>query len=241
MKLVEVVILVGSQCISPLQHNPHMTEAGKVDCAVLIHRDTESGAFAVVPPEAFVHPEVRIALERNLKPGDTSSVRSAAAEPAPPPRTTVIELLPAEETAQASGETAAGQQEAEIPATAPFRGKIAARYPEPAGDAEAAGAAPAPDGADGADSGQAAEPRQAVEVTPATDAETPKPKKVKASKSKSKSLTKRSGKQRTAARTVPAPAGYRDKCGKTRVARWYTNASGNKKYRCVLPGTKNIY
>lgn len=256
MKLVEVVILVGSQCISPLQQAPHATEAGKVDCAVLIHRDTETGAFAVVPPGAYGHPEVRMALQRSLNGGAAAPAPKVVADAPPqppepeaappPPRTTVIEPQPAEEPdqpAEASVPVSEQQQiaSAEEP---PASRKIDARYPEPAADTGdvvdlTQAAADAADAADGSDAGQAEETVVAVEESPAAGTEAPKAKP--AAKSKSKSLTKRSSKQRTAARTVPAPAGYRDKCGKTRVARWYTNKSGNKKYRCVLPGKNNFY
>jgi hypothetical protein len=62
MKLVEVVLLVGSQCVSPVQHMPNVTEASKVPCAVMILRDTDANSIDVLPAAGVNHPEVRLAL-----------------------------------------------------------------------------------------------------------------------------------------------------------------------------------
>lgn len=58
MKLVEVVILVGSQCLSPLQHAPGVTEAGKVACAVLIRQDPATADVEILPQAAATDPAV---------------------------------------------------------------------------------------------------------------------------------------------------------------------------------------
>ena len=56
MKLVEVVILVGSQCLSPVHSAPGLTEAGKVPCAVLIRQDPQTADVEFVPQAAATDP-----------------------------------------------------------------------------------------------------------------------------------------------------------------------------------------
>ena len=56
MTLVEVVILVGAQCLSPLESGPGLTVAGKVPCAVLIQHDPLTAAVEIVPPSAATDP-----------------------------------------------------------------------------------------------------------------------------------------------------------------------------------------
>lgn len=64
MRLVEVVMLMGAHCVSPVEHSQMMTEAAKVQCAVVIERDTESGAVSVTPREAAGDPQVAAAMSR---------------------------------------------------------------------------------------------------------------------------------------------------------------------------------
>ena len=52
MNLVEVVILVGAQCLSPMQSGPGVTEVGKVPCAVLIRQDPATADVEIVPAAA---------------------------------------------------------------------------------------------------------------------------------------------------------------------------------------------
>src|SRR4051812_15433897 len=58
MNLVEVVILVGSQCLSPMQSGPGLTEVNKVSCAVLIRQDPQTAQVEIVPQEAATNPDV---------------------------------------------------------------------------------------------------------------------------------------------------------------------------------------
>ena len=58
MNLVEVVIILGSQCLSPLDQGPGLTEAGKVPCAVLVRQDPQTSAVEFVPPSAATDPAV---------------------------------------------------------------------------------------------------------------------------------------------------------------------------------------
>ena len=56
MNLVEVVILLGAQCLSPMEQGPGLTVVGKVPCAVLIRHDPPTAAVEIVPPSAATDP-----------------------------------------------------------------------------------------------------------------------------------------------------------------------------------------
>lgn len=58
MTLVEVVILVGAQCVSPLETGPGVTEASKVSCAVLIRQDKQTSEIEILPRAAATDPDV---------------------------------------------------------------------------------------------------------------------------------------------------------------------------------------
>ncbi len=64
MKLVEVVMLVGAHCVSPVEQSQMMTDATKVQCAVVIEKDTEKGTLTVTPPDAAADPLVAAAVAR---------------------------------------------------------------------------------------------------------------------------------------------------------------------------------
>ena len=64
MKLIEVVILTGMQCISPVQHKEIATEATKVWCAVVVEKDTVAGLTKVTPPSEADNPAVRLVLQQ---------------------------------------------------------------------------------------------------------------------------------------------------------------------------------
>lgn len=64
MNLIEVVILVGSQCLSPIELGAGTTEAAKVQCAVLVRQDPDTEAVEIVPPAAATDPEVIAMLVR---------------------------------------------------------------------------------------------------------------------------------------------------------------------------------
>ena len=64
MKLIEIVVLVGAHCVSPVQHTTNATEAGKVHCAVVIEKDTQAGTLRIVPAGASREPEVVAVLNR---------------------------------------------------------------------------------------------------------------------------------------------------------------------------------
>ena len=77
MNLVEVVILVGSQCLSPIEAGHGITEAAKVNCAVLIRQDPETEAVEIVPQSAATDPKVIAMLVQPLR-GEPSIDASAA-------------------------------------------------------------------------------------------------------------------------------------------------------------------
>jgi hypothetical protein len=58
MNLVEVVILVGAQCLSPMESGPGLTEVGNVPCAVLIRQDPQTNEVEIIPPAAATDPDV---------------------------------------------------------------------------------------------------------------------------------------------------------------------------------------
>ena len=64
MKLIEVVVLTGIQCVSPVQTAPAVTEAQKVWCAVIVQGDSDTSAIAVTPREQMLDPAVKSAISR---------------------------------------------------------------------------------------------------------------------------------------------------------------------------------
>lgn len=105
MKLVEVVMLVGAHCVSPVEHSHMMTDAAKVQCAVVIEKDTDKGTLSVTPPGAAADPQVAAALTRfDAAPVTTAGTRivparapagSAATEIKPPPANAAAEAVAA--------------------------------------------------------------------------------------------------------------------------------------------------
>jgi hypothetical protein len=171
MKLIEVVVLTGAHCISPVQHMGAATEVAKVQCAVVIEKDTQAGTLRIVPAGASGKPEVVAVLER--LDGETS-IEPAFAPPA--------QSAPPAAVRQA-------QALAPLPQTPPL----------PEIPAEAA---------------RPAAPETAEPVTAQTEtAELPK-----------------------AAEAPREKAAGKHKCIGEAKPKWYTNAEGRRKYRCVLPG-----
>lgn len=62
MKLVTVLMLMGAHCVSPVEHSQVMTDAAKVQCAVVIEKDTDRGTLTVTPPGASADPQVAAAV-----------------------------------------------------------------------------------------------------------------------------------------------------------------------------------
>lgn len=81
MTLIEVVILAGAQCLSPIREAGPATEVNKVPCAVVIRMDQETGAVQFAPPAAATDPRV-IAM---LVQPEREAVAAAAAPPTDSP------------------------------------------------------------------------------------------------------------------------------------------------------------
>jgi hypothetical protein len=180
MKLVEVVVLIGAQCISPVQTTAGLTEAAKVQCAVVIEKDTIARTIRIVPAAASTHPQVTAVLERL----DNTAPAGAMIEPAAAPPT---------------------------PAPA-ARTPLASPALQPAPETTAAGAAPA-------EAAEVAVPAEAKvsEKDTKLEAKAPAPRKAKAPKDQ-------------------ASAKPSSQCLGSAKPKWYTNAEGRRKYRCVKAG-----
>lgn len=96
MRLVEVVVLMGAHCISPVEHSQLMTEAAKVQCAVVVEKDTDRGTLRVTPETASADPRVAAAVAHLTG----VAQRGARIVPAgAPPATATLQLPRAASTA----------------------------------------------------------------------------------------------------------------------------------------------
>jgi len=239
MRLIEVVVLMGAHCVSPVEHTPLMTQAAKVQCAVVVEKDTEQGVVKVTPQEATSDPKVAAVVARfNQTPPNgltgTGTRIVPAWAPAGGPSTV---FTPRPSAASTTPAPAIAPQE-----TAP----VAADKPAP-GEPPAEESTPA-----------VAEPPPAAvvaEAAPETTAEAPAPLRKKPGVEASqpvqqKTVTapvKHHGPKRSAAKTqaaksqpakpqaaakvkVPKKGGQ---CSGAATPKWYTAADGRKKYRCV--------
>ena len=82
MNLIEVVILAGVHCVSPVETAEGTTVVGKVPCAVLIHMNEQTGDVAFTPPAAATDPQVIASLVRTE---ETQSATLEIAAGGPPP------------------------------------------------------------------------------------------------------------------------------------------------------------
>ncbi len=98
MKLVQIVLLFGSHCVSPMEHMEGLSEVGKVPCAIIVHRDTETNAVTTEPPGLAAAPEVVAVL--GTTPLAAPPQRPVAARP--PPRQAEVRIVPVADTATAS-------------------------------------------------------------------------------------------------------------------------------------------
>ncbi len=104
MTLIEVVILAGAQCLSPIAPADGVTEVGKVPCAVVVKLDQETGDVQFKPATAATDPRVVAML---MKPGEIEASADvtvqdpaqkdsgeAEAQPAPPKPVARAEIMP---------------------------------------------------------------------------------------------------------------------------------------------------
>jgi hypothetical protein len=80
MTLIEVVILAGVQCLSPVQAAEGTTILGKVPCAALIRLDEDTGDVDFTPPSAASNRQVIAML---VKPDESGA--PAGSEPGEDP------------------------------------------------------------------------------------------------------------------------------------------------------------
>lgn len=76
MRLIEVVILAGSHCVSPMQGGDGITEVVKVPCAVMVRHDAATDAVEIVPAAAATDPQVIAIL---VNPGTVPTAAMAEA------------------------------------------------------------------------------------------------------------------------------------------------------------------
>lgn len=211
MRLVEVVMLMGAHCVSPVEHTPMMTDATKVQCAVVIEKDTDSGTMSVTPREAASDPQVAAAVERfRLAPADGLGGTKIVPAWAPAGSPTSEVKLPA--------------------AKAPSP-------PETAMIPEAAAPSPVPDAAASLDRPPTASPT--VDSPKAKDVPSPEqkvatlsPPPQKPARAKAMAAPAKKAPAKVQPAAVPKQS---SQCKGSAVARWYTTAEGRKKYRCVKP------
>jgi hypothetical protein len=215
MKLVEVVILTGLQCVSPTQNTSLSTEVSKVWCAVIVESDAQAKTIAVTPRSQVDHPMVKSVLTR------------IALAWTPPDKRVLLQsglkvIDPTPTAAPASAQAAPGAQTFK---SATMIAKTPAALPEAETPVPTASTEDVPDAV-----GDGASP----EDTAAAIDETPAPKTQTAAlateaEPPAKKPAKRTGKKRS------------DVCRSGTKAVWYTNSEGRKKYRCRKLSDLKIY
>jgi len=92
MRLIEVIMLMGAHCVSPVEHSALVTDATKVQCAVVMEKDTDKGTLTVTPPAAVADPQVAAAVLRLGNGPDAGTRIVPARAPAGSP---AVEVKPA--------------------------------------------------------------------------------------------------------------------------------------------------
>ncbi len=215
MKLVEVVILTGLQCVSPTQNTSLSTEVSKVWCAVIVESDAQAKTIAVTPRSQVDHPMVKSVLTR------------IALAWTPPDKRVLLQsgLKVIDPTPTAAPASAQAAPAAQTFKSATMIAKTPAALPEAETPVPTASTEDVPDAV-----GDGASP----EDTAAAIDETPAPKTQTAAlateaEPPAKKPTKRTGKKRS------------DVCRSGTKAVWYTNSEGRKKYRCRKLSDLKIY
>jgi hypothetical protein len=213
MKIVEIIVLMGTQCVSPIQHSQMMTEVSKVPCAVVIEKDSVTNLVEVSPPAAVNHPTVSEAMTRLA--GQTAGTAVAAAATSQPFR-----IEPA--AAARRGAIAPLMPPRPLDGVKPLQEPLALP-PEFEAQADEPPAEPTPETASLATEPSADAAPEEPKAETEAEAEPPKPA------AKAKTTQK---KKAASTRTAKLP----DRCKGRSVAKWYTNKEGRRKYRCVAPG-----
>lgn len=206
MRLVEVVMLMGAHCVSPVEHSALVTEAGKVQCAVVIEKDTDRGTMTVTPGGAASDPQVMAAIER---------FRTAPVDPLTGGGTKIVPAW-----------APAGSPPVEV--KQPVSGAVSVPPPIAPPADELAAVAPA---APPAPPTTAAAPPPVAAAKPAPETKVatlvPPPQK-------RPEVRHAPARKQAASVSEPAPK-QSGQCRGNAVPKWYKAADGHRKYRCVKP------
>lgn len=136
MRFIEVIVLMGAHCVSPVQHTPTMTEAGKVQCAVVVEKDTETGEVKVTPEAASMDPQVAAVVQKLANEAAGSAMRpeptivpvgappaSPQSKPSPPAALEVDAPQPEPQEADQAPEAPAAAEEQTAKAPTPPKEK----------------------------------------------------------------------------------------------------------------------
>jgi hypothetical protein len=212
MKLVEVVILTGMQCISPIQNTSQATVAAKVWCAVVVEKDTVANAVVVTPQAQANHPAVQVVLQR-LNPAAPAQIQSAPLTTQP---TDVLsERRPPMPVPAAGPPDDRVQQQAQPEAIAPKP------IPSPEIAADKPTDMPSPE--------SETEPETETGATASLDPAPAAEPKAKPDNSKPAAAPQPSVKKRSS------------QCTGSAKPVWYTNKDGRRKYRCRRSAGGNLY
>lgn len=210
MRLVEVVMLMGAHCVSPVEHSALVTEAGKVQCAVVIEKDTDRGTMTVTPGAAASDPQVMAAIER---------FRNAPVDPLTGGGTKIVPAW-----APAGSPTV----EVKPPPTAAV--SVPPPIAPPADDTAALDTAAPPAAATAAPAAAAAAPPpKAAKPAPETKVATLSPPPQK------RPAARQAPAKKQAASVSEPPPKQSAQCKGEAVPKWYKTADGHRKYRCVKP------
>lgn len=132
MKLVQIVILAGSHCVSPAEHMQGLSEISKVPCAVIVKRDTETNAVTTEPPGLAALPEVVAVLEPAI-PAAAKPKPVVAHQPPPP----VVRIVPVSDTAAAPKPRQVAAAAKKAPAAASRKRQSAKALPDRCGSYKA--------------------------------------------------------------------------------------------------------
>jgi hypothetical protein len=210
MKLIEVVVLMGAQCISPVQHSQAVTEAAKVECAVVVEKDTDAGTVKVLPPSEADNPKVVAVLQRFKTENVAARMRIEPASAPPALQQASTPRKPLELAAPIAPPETAAADTAETDAIA-----------EPAAPVATADAVES-DAVEAAPEKPVKRATKSVAAAKTSDAKH-SPPKAKVVRSPQKQP------QKTAQKAA-------SQCAASAVQKWYSAGDGRKKYRCVRPG-----
>ena len=224
MKLVEVVFLIGSHCVSPIQHTVPVTEVFKVQCAVVVERDTLANSVVITPDTESANPLVIAAVERLQsaanpasgpeRPQDDGTASAATPELPPAADPAGNAPVPAPASTTLANETPVDLRQRA--ALTEFRAR-----PEVIGTNESQDPPAEVEGDDA--------PPPTTEAASGVEEATPPELKPKPRATRTAKKSK--------ARIKPGDS----RCGRGRTAVWYTNRDGRRKYRCRRSSGPQLY